>query len=73
MTLRQLFCRHRHFRRERDAKGHVVLVCEACAYLVPALDRTAKERKVMAKKYPAPPSLRAKGEYHGPHVHRRWR
>lgn len=62
MGLRQWFCRHRHDRRERDAKGRLVLVCEACGRSVPAIERTTRERKAMTKRYPAPAPLQAKGD-----------
>lgn len=64
MSLRSLFhifCRHRHDRRERDAKGRVVFVCDGCGRSVLALERTTKERKAMAKRYPVPLALKAKG------------
>lgn len=52
--LRRLFCLHAHDRRERDAKGRLVLVCDSCGRSVLALDRTDRERRLMKKRYPAP-------------------
>lgn len=61
MTLRQLFCRHRHDRRERDTQGRVVLVCDSCGRSVLALERTPQERKQMGRKYPLPKPMEAQG------------
>jgi hypothetical protein len=43
MTLRQFFCRHAHTRRERDASGVLMLVCNACDKATSAITRTAED------------------------------
>jgi hypothetical protein len=49
--IRQWLCWHRHRRRERDAKGVLVLRCERCDHVVPAIQRTPKEAKRVREFY----------------------
>jgi predicted RNA-binding Zn-ribbon protein involved in translation (DUF1610 family) len=44
-------CSHGDSRRERDAKGVLHFVCHDCGHAVPVIDRTAKERREMSKRY----------------------
>lgn len=46
-------CPHTHYRRERTERGVLMLVCDGCARTIPAIDRTAKERRVMAQRFKA--------------------
>lgn len=49
MTLRQLFCRHKHFRRERDAAGRLLLVCDRdCGYARVAITRDGEDAQQLA-------------------------
>lgn len=44
-------CQHAHYRRERTKKGALLLVCDNCGRTVPAIERTAKERKQIAERF----------------------